>query len=128
MRNQNFSGVRTNAIKKQIAKDCETLRGYDASRTKSHFKNEIKIIKNRIREAKKELYKREGDSLHCVTDHAIVRFLERVCGIDISEVMATLEAVVVSRKSNWCNVDIGENSIVVIANGRAVTVKKKRIK
>jgi len=126
MKVQNFSGVRTNAIKKQIARDCDTLKGYNASRTKSRFKVEIKEIKSRIREAKKELYKREGDSLHCVTDHAIVRFLERVCGVDIEEVRATLEAVVIGRKNDWCNVDIDESSIVVIVNGRAVTVKEKR--
>ncbi len=127
MKAQDFSGVRTSAIKKKITRDSEALKGYGTSRTKSRFKAEIKACKSRIREAKKELFKRDGDNLHCVTDHAIVRFLERVCDIDIDEVRATLEAIVVSRKKDWCNMDIDGKSIVVIANGRAVTVKEKRV-
>ena len=87
----------------------------------------INEFNDELRKIKAEIQATENRNKELViTDHAIVRYLERVRGFDVEkckEQMASKQVVEAIQKSGLKKYPIGKNLHLIIENGKIVTIK-----
>ncbi len=81
-----------------------------------------KDFKSKFKKAKKDKKKKQAPSKAGVTDHAIVRYFERVMGLNVETVRKGL--------SKYCKKEDGSyfldsGLVAVVKDGRVVTIEKK---
>ena len=117
-----FRGIPTNTLFSEI--DVYQMK-IDNLRKREDLPNKIK--KSKVNRIKKQLCELRGEISNRlkkgrVTDHAIVRYLERVHGLEIQVVTDHLESLIPADHTGHSRVLVEGNVYGVVRDGRMLTV------